>query len=137
MSGHHDNAAPLRLSGGKLVTFKDPSAQQRDNTPIKKPSTSITTVQSKPKYDHNHPTQNYGSDDDKKTNTSESDDDFTHSTKARTNADIHPSPRKQVSSTGVSSLVTSNMRPSITSAPKTVPTIVRPESTIHKYKSNR
>jgi len=118
------------------VTFEDESQRQQAIS-TKRPSTAITTIQSKPKYDHNRSSMNYASDDDK-TNTSESDaNQQTQPTRPGVITEIQPSPRKNTPTTGVSALVSGNIRPTIVNNTKTVPTIVRPQSTFKKYESER
>jgi len=126
----------MHSSGGKLVTFEDESQRQQAIS-TKRPSTAITTIQSKPKYDHNRSSMNYASDDDK-TNTSESDaNQHIQPTRPGVITEIQPSPRKNTPTTGVSALVSGNIRPTIVNNTKTVPTIVRPQSTFKKYESER
>ncbi len=132
----HANLPPIRSSGGKLVKFEDESPRQQ-TIPTKRPSTA-TTVQSKPKYNQNPASTHFASDDEKtNTNDSDDDDEYTQPTKSGVTTDIQPSPRKNLPSTGVSALASGSMRPSTVNNTKTVSAIVRPQSTIQKYESER
>jgi hypothetical protein len=126
----------MHSSGGKLVTFEDESQRQQAIS-TKRPSTAITKIQSKPKYDHNRSSMNYVSDDDK-THTSESDaNEYIQPTRPGIITDIQPSPRKNTPTTGVSALVSGNVKPTIVNNTKTISAIVRPQTTFKKYESER
>jgi hypothetical protein len=117
---------------------KDEPQRQQQTVSIKRPSTTITTVLPKTKYDQNHPSTRFQSDDDN-TYTGDSDEKHTRPTTPRVNNDIQPSPRKNVPSTGINALASGSMRPAtITNTnPNTISAIVRPSTSIKKYESDR
>ncbi|CAF1385251.1 unnamed protein product [Rotaria sordida] len=131
----HSGVTSTRSSTGKLVKFEDES-QRQPTISTKKPSTAITTVQPKSKYNQNY-TSTYFASDDEKTNTYESDDDdnYNQRTKSGITNDIQPSPRKNVPSTGINTLVSANIRPVTTNNTKTISALVRPKSTINRNDS--
>jgi len=127
----------VRTSGGKLVTFEE-KPQRPQTASTTRPSTTVTTVQSKPKSNQNRGTMNFASDDEKTyTNTGDSDDDqYTERTKPGAITEVQPQPRK--TPTVINTLVSGSMRPSIVNNnPKTAATIVRPSTSIKKYESDR
>ncbi|CAF4423577.1 unnamed protein product [Rotaria sp. Silwood2] len=128
----YSSVTSIRSSTGKFVKFEEDSQRQQPTSSIKRPSTIPTTVQPKPKYDNNYKSTKFASDDDEKTNTYDSDDDYDQPTKSGFTNDIQPSPRKNIPSTGVSALVSGNIKPVTTNNTKTISALVRPKSTINE-----
>jgi hypothetical protein len=82
---------------------------------------------------------NYASDNEKtNTNTSESDaNEHIQPPRPGIITEIQPSTRTKTPTTGVSALASGSMRPSIGNNTKNISAIVRPQSTIKKYESER
>ncbi|CAF0861014.1 unnamed protein product [Rotaria sp. Silwood1] len=137
IKNQHSSGKPSRSSTGKLVKFDDDSQPYPSTIPTKRPATTTTkTVQPKSKYNQNYTSTKFASDDDdddddEKTNTYDS-DDYDQQTKSGVTSGIQPSPRKNVPSTAVSTLVSGNMRPITTNNTKTISAIVRPKSTMNE-----